>query len=101
MMNGRESQPQTEAPSAPPVGFSVVVPAHNATSTLATPIASLRAQTYPHWEAVIVNDGSTDATAELARSLAEGEARVRVVTQPASGVTRHAIEGSSSHSTSS
>src|SRR5690606_1173466 len=49
---------------------SVIIPAHNAADTLAETLASLHAQTHPDWEAVVVNDGSTDATAAVAEAVA-------------------------------
>lgn len=44
---------------------SVMMPCYNSESTLPMAVASLFAQTYPNWEAVIVDDGSTDGTWEL------------------------------------
>ncbi|MFN8222214.1 MAG: glycosyltransferase [Gaiellales bacterium] len=65
---------------------SVVIPARNAEATLAETIDSLRAQAHPDWEAIVVDDGSSDGTPELARRLAEAEPRVRVVTGEGKGV---------------
>ncbi len=50
--------------------------------------ASLVAQTLDDWEAVVVDDGSVDATPELLRAWAAAEPRVRVVRQERSGVVR-------------
>lgn len=47
---------------------SIVMPAYNAETTIRCAIDSVLAQTYPHWELVIVDDASTDNTAEIARS---------------------------------
>lgn len=46
-----------------------VIPAHNAASTLGDTLASLRAQTDPRWGAIVVDDGSTDATARIVRTI--------------------------------
>jgi len=68
------------------------MPAYNASATIAEALRSVRAQTYPGWELVVVDDGSTDATGAIARSYAERDARIRVVSQanmgcgPARGV---------------
>lgn len=50
-------------------------------------VASLQAQTYSHWQAVIVNDGSPDATHEIATALASADRRVEVVYQPNGGLS--------------
>jgi glycosyltransferase involved in cell wall biosynthesis len=45
---------------------TIVVPAFNVEDTLGETLASLKAQTYEDFEVVIVNDGSTDKTKEIA-----------------------------------
>jgi glycosyltransferase involved in cell wall biosynthesis len=47
---------------------SVVIPAYNAAGYLAAALQSVAEQTSPPGEAIVVDDGSTDATAEIARS---------------------------------
>ena len=58
---------------------SIVVPAFNAGPFLATAIDSLLRQSYEQIEIVIVDDGSTDDTAEIASRYAEASSRVRFV----------------------
>lgn len=48
---------------------AVMIPAYNAEDTLPLAIESLRAQSYPNWHAVIVNDGSTDSTYSILENL--------------------------------
>ncbi|WP_460272158.1 glycosyltransferase family 2 protein [Celeribacter sp. ULVN23_4] len=60
---------------------SIVVPAYNATATLAETLASLSAQTFRDVEIVVVDDGSTDQTAQMARLHAECDPRIRLVRQ--------------------
>jgi Glycosyl transferase family 2 len=67
--------------------ISVIIPAHNAASTITDTLQSLLAQTYVHWEAIIIDDGSSDNTAAIARRFAEQDARFRVLRQPQRGVS--------------
>jgi glycosyltransferase involved in cell wall biosynthesis len=46
---------------------SVIVAAKNAADTLPATLASIAAQSYTDWEVVLVDDGSSDATAAIAR----------------------------------
>jgi glycosyltransferase involved in cell wall biosynthesis len=59
--------------------ISIVIPTHGGRFLAAT-VASVRAQTLPGWELVIVDDGSRDGTAAVAAGLAAADARIRVVT---------------------
>jgi peptidoglycan/xylan/chitin deacetylase (PgdA/CDA1 family) len=58
---------------------SVIVPARNAAATLDVALDSLRAQTVPDWEAIVVDDGSTDGTAAIAQAHASRDSRVRLL----------------------
>ena len=62
--------------------FSVVIPAFNSAATLARAIESVRAQSWPAHEIIVVDDGSTDATAEVAGRFED----VRLLRQKNSGV---------------
>jgi len=64
--------------------FSVVIPAFNAAATLVRAIESVRAQSWPAHEIIVVDDGSTDATADVARQFGGA---VRLIQQPNSGVS--------------
>lgn len=64
--------------------FSVIIPAFNSAATLARAIESVRAQSWPAHEIIVVDDGSTDATAEIARQFGEA---VQLIQQPNSGVS--------------
>ncbi len=54
---------------------SVVIPARNAGKTLAETLNSLLAQSDPDWEALVIDDGSTDETATLIKSYAQRDGR--------------------------
>jgi glycosyltransferase involved in cell wall biosynthesis len=58
---------------------SVIVPAFNAAATLPTALASLTRQSWKSLDIVVVDDGSTDGTGDVARRIAEGDARIRVI----------------------
>ncbi|HEX8187469.1 MAG TPA: glycosyltransferase family 2 protein [Pyrinomonadaceae bacterium] len=60
---------------------SVVIPAYNYGHYIAEALESLRAQTYPNWECVVVDDGSTDDTADVVERFCARDARVRYVRQ--------------------
>ncbi|MBI2216287.1 MAG: glycosyltransferase family 2 protein [Candidatus Rokubacteria bacterium] len=62
---------------------SVVTPVYNGERYLAEAIESVLAQTYPHWEYVIVDNASTDRTGAVAQRYAARDARIRVVTNAA------------------
>jgi glycosyltransferase involved in cell wall biosynthesis len=62
--------------------YSVVIPAYNAERTIGEAIESALNQTVGPEVVIVVDDGSTDATAQCARALGE---RVTVITQPNSG----------------
>jgi glycosyltransferase involved in cell wall biosynthesis len=65
--------------------ISIIMPAYNAASFLKEAVKSVLAQDYPHWELLIVNDGSTDATAQIAKSFTD--TRIRYFSQPNAGVS--------------
>ncbi len=63
--------------------FSVLLPAHNAASTIGAAIDSALNQSFGDFELIVVDDGSTDNTPRILEVVTD--TRVRVITQPASG----------------
>ena len=56
--------------------ISIIMPLYNALPFLDETIGSILAQTYDNWELIIVDDCSTDASADVARSYAEHDPRI-------------------------
>ena len=66
------------APANPPL-VTVIVPARNEAHNIARCVTSILATSYPNLELVVVDDLSTDGTADVAHRASEGDPRVRVV----------------------
>ncbi len=64
---------------------SIILPTFNRAAFLPDTLDSVFAQTYPHWELIIIDDGSTDNTVELLKSY--DDPRVRYIYQENQGVS--------------
>ena len=74
----RDDWPSPQVPARPPV--AAVVPARNEADCIGRTIASLLAQDYPGpWTVILVDDDSSDGTAEIAHRGADGNERLKVV----------------------
>ena len=69
-----------------PVRISVIVPAYNYAHFLPVALDSVIAQTYPEWECIIVDDGSTDDTAAVADAYVRRDPRFRYIHQANRGL---------------
>lgn len=67
--------------------FSIVIPAYNAEKTLGACLESVRRQTFPDFEAIIVNDGSIDKTHSVAVPFLRTDSRFRYICQENQGVS--------------
>jgi len=63
---------------------SIITPTYNHERFIGQCIQSVLAQTYPHWEQIIVDDGSTDGTGELAGQY--DDKRIRYIRQDNMGI---------------
>ena len=70
---------------------SVVLPVYNGATSLSATIDTILAQTERNLELIVVDDGSTDATAAILRGYTDP--RMRVITQENGGITRALIRG--------
>lgn len=66
----------------------VVIPAYNAAATIAASVQSCLAQSAPNLRVIVVDDGSTDATAATVQDLARADSRVTLIRQPNSGISK-------------
>lgn len=57
--------------------ITVIIPCYQQGRFLSEAVSSLQAQTYSYWEAIIINDGSTDETETVAKTLCSADCRVR------------------------
>lgn len=57
---------------------SIITPSYNAALFIINTVISVREQSYPNWEHIIVDDASTDPTPTLLEQFAEEDARVRI-----------------------
>ena len=65
--------------------FSIIVPAYQAETTLAETLDAIRVQSFEDWECILVDDGSSDGTAEIADRYARDDPRIRVIHQTNQG----------------
>ena len=65
---------------------TVVIPCYNSLRYIAETIQTVLPQTYQDFEVLVVNDGSTDGTANWVNSLSDREPKVRMVSQANQGL---------------
>jgi glycosyltransferase involved in cell wall biosynthesis len=67
---------------------SIITPAYNHEKFIAECIQSALDQTFMDWEMLIINDGSTDRTSEIAAGFVSKDSRIRLFNQPNIGIFR-------------
>jgi glycosyltransferase involved in cell wall biosynthesis/peptidoglycan/xylan/chitin deacetylase (PgdA/CDA1 family) len=68
-------------------GISVIIPAYNSEATLEATLNSVLRQTHTVWEAIVIDDGSTDGTCNILEGWARRDRRFRMIHQENSGVS--------------
>ena len=58
---------------------SIGIPIYNAEKYLADAIKSVLVQTYPYWELILIDDGSTDGSLAIAEKFSQQDKRIRVI----------------------
>lgn len=58
---------------------SIIIPNFNRAGLLKETLNSVLAQTYPHWEALVVDDGSTDNSHSVVQAYAAGDSRIKLI----------------------
>lgn len=67
--------------------ISVIVPAFNSEKTIVACVDSILAQSLQEFELILINDGSTDSTAQICDSYAQNDCRIKVIHKHNSGVS--------------
>lgn len=65
--------------------ISVVIPVYNTEKQVSRCIDSIRAQSYPDWELILVDDGSTDGSLNVLRDYEKKDSRIKVIYQDNAG----------------
>lgn len=58
---------------------SIIIPTYNRSNYIKFTLQSIIAQTFLQWEAIVVDDGSTDDTCEVVRKMAAGDNRIKLI----------------------
>lgn len=78
------THPRTNGFHKPPT-VSIVVPAWNEAERIEKALRSIMVQSYQDFELIVVDDGSTDNTADVARQVLAGRPRSQVISKPNGG----------------
>lgn len=70
-----------------PPFFSIIIPCYNQSDWLKQCVSAITQQSFSDWEIIIVNDGSTDQTAQVADHFALNDERIQVIHQHNQGLS--------------
>jgi chlorobactene glucosyltransferase len=79
LRHSRSLDDENDAPPENPQLVTVIVPARNEAQNIGRCVTSILSTTYPNLEVVVIDDSSTDGTADVARKAVAGDTRARVV----------------------
>ena len=79
VLGSKSLDDESAAPPENPPLVSVVIPARNEARNIERCLRSVLSNDYPRFEVVVVNDGSSDATGDIAQSIAAADNRARVI----------------------
>jgi glycosyltransferase involved in cell wall biosynthesis len=71
--------------NAPPL-MTVIIPLYNGAAFIERTLRSVMAQTYPNLEILVVDDGSTDRSAQIVEGLSVQDDRIELIPKPNGGV---------------
>lgn len=81
MISNIESQPL-------PVRFSIIIPIYNAELYLRRTLASVSGQSFTDFEAILINDGSTDRSLDICQEFVHEDKRFKVIDVENGGVSK-------------
>ena len=68
------------------LALSIIVPIYNVEKYLKECLDSIQAQTYSNFQAILINDGSTDESPKIAQEYAQKDSRFILINQENKGV---------------
>ncbi len=81
--------------------ISIIIPTYNRVQYVTRAIDAIRNQAFTAWELVVVDDGSSDGTADALREISRSDERVRLIVQQNAGVSKARSTGIAAVSPSS
>lgn len=82
---GKESLYVVDKNKSPQPLVSVIIPVFNRARNIIRAIETVKAQTYPNWELIIVDDASTDTTRQIIQNIEKQDSRIRTIHREKNG----------------
>ena len=67
--------------------FSIIIPCYNQANFLNECYISILSQLYENWEAIFINDGSTDETEQVLKRLSNYDSKVKIYSKENGGLS--------------